>query len=305
MTKKISVTVGISAYNEEANIKNLLDSILSQKQDNFILEEIIVISDGSTDRTTDLVMSMNNSKIKLIINKLRIGKSQEQNRIFSEAKGDIIVMLDADVVLKSNNVLQEFIKPIASDSQVGLVSMKTEPLPANNFFQKVINFSVMVKTEIFESINQADNIFLCHGMGRAFSKSFAREIEWPGMFSEDAYSYLLCKLKGFKFVYNRDGVLLFRAPGNLQDHKRQSDRFKGGVDEISKYLPRKFVLENYRIPFGLMFKHALISFFEHPILLSTYLLIRGYEWILGSDVYNQSYLWPISGSSKSLKQDNI
>ena len=51
MNKKLTVSVGIPAYDEEANIKSLLEAILQQRQENFILKSIIVVSDGSTDRT--------------------------------------------------------------------------------------------------------------------------------------------------------------------------------------------------------------------------------------------------------------
>ena len=73
MYKKPTVTIGIPAYNEEANIKNLLDSILSQIQNNFIIDEIIVVSDGSSDKTADIVRSLNNSLINLIEDKERLG----------------------------------------------------------------------------------------------------------------------------------------------------------------------------------------------------------------------------------------
>ena len=51
MRKKLTVTIGIPAYNEEANVRNLLVSLLAQKETNFKLQEIIVVSDGSTDKT--------------------------------------------------------------------------------------------------------------------------------------------------------------------------------------------------------------------------------------------------------------
>lgn len=48
--KKLSVSVGIPAYNEEQNIASLIFGILKQKVNNITLKEIIVISDGSTDK---------------------------------------------------------------------------------------------------------------------------------------------------------------------------------------------------------------------------------------------------------------
>ena len=46
-----SITIGIPAYNEEANIKYLLKLLLNQKIKNAAIHEVIVVSDGSTDGT--------------------------------------------------------------------------------------------------------------------------------------------------------------------------------------------------------------------------------------------------------------
>ena len=51
MSSKPTVTVGISAYNEEHAFPALLESLLKQSQTSFVFEKIIVVSDGSTDNT--------------------------------------------------------------------------------------------------------------------------------------------------------------------------------------------------------------------------------------------------------------
>ena len=64
-----TITIGISAYNEVANIKALLQTLLAQRANNFLLEKIIVISDQSTDDTASEVNSVLNPRIKFIIDK--------------------------------------------------------------------------------------------------------------------------------------------------------------------------------------------------------------------------------------------
>lgn len=49
--KKLTVTIGIPAYNEEQNIGHLLVNIFNQSTSIAILDEIIIVSDGSTDNT--------------------------------------------------------------------------------------------------------------------------------------------------------------------------------------------------------------------------------------------------------------
>ena len=58
--KKPTLSIGIPAFNEEANIYFLLKDLLSQKMDQFNLERIIVNSDGSTDDTIEQVKRIKN-----------------------------------------------------------------------------------------------------------------------------------------------------------------------------------------------------------------------------------------------------
>src|SRR3989344_2939682 len=145
--KKFTVTVGIPAHNEEANIKKLLDSILSQKRDNFELEKIIVISDGSADSTEKKVLEINSDKIKLIADGERLGKPTRINQIFREANSDIVVIFDADIKLENDLVLDNLIKPFLNDSELMLVSGKSEPLPPVNFVQKVVYAGIKIWDE--------------------------------------------------------------------------------------------------------------------------------------------------------------
>ena len=55
MKNSLTLTVGIPAYNEEANIIQLIDDILKQEYDGLELMKVIVSSDASTDSTDELV----------------------------------------------------------------------------------------------------------------------------------------------------------------------------------------------------------------------------------------------------------
>ena len=78
---KKTITILSCALNEEKNIGLLLDDILNQSLDeefnaNFFIQDIVVVSDGSTDGTVEIVKKycLIDSRIKLIENKKRISK---------------------------------------------------------------------------------------------------------------------------------------------------------------------------------------------------------------------------------------
>src|SRR5438067_1210590 len=97
---KTSITIGISAYNEEKNIGNLLQSIFAQKFTDIQLAEVLVYSDGSTDNTVATAASWS-KRVTVHEGKKRKGKWYRLNQMMHQAKGDIIVFLDADVILGS------------------------------------------------------------------------------------------------------------------------------------------------------------------------------------------------------------
>jgi len=198
--KKPTISIGIPAYNEEANIKNLLLNLLDQKANNFVLKEIIVNSDGSTDDTVKIGKSVKDKRIKIISHSRRYGVNKAQNEITRHATGDILVMINADVLPKDFHFLSNLIKPLLKDKNVGIVGANTISLPSRNLLERILANSHEMKQFLYSRISNADNVFLCHGRARALSKELYKQLVWPSDCPEDGYSYFFCKQKGFKFL---------------------------------------------------------------------------------------------------------
>lgn len=297
--KKLSVTVGIPAYNEEDNIQELLRALLLQRQNKTKLAEIIVVSDGSTDKTVEKVDQVRNKIIKLIINKKRQGQAMIQNVIVKKNKGDILVFLNADVQIKDKFFIEKLVTPILLNKKVGIVSPRVIPLPSQVLLESIINYSVCIKNKIYSSWRDGNNIFNCHGRARAFSKDFLKELQWKEVLSEDGYSYLLCIKKGYQFAYQPNTQVFYRSPVNFKDHQRQSSRFLNSVEELSKYFQRSFVEKEYNLPKKTVLKEFLLYFFKNPFLAGAYFTILSLVRIL--PYRNTNYIFEISSSSKRLK----
>ena len=85
-------SVVIPLYNKELSIINTIQSVLDQTFQNF---EIVVVNDGSTDRSVEMVEQFNDPRIR-IINKSNGGVSSARNRGIQEAKYELVAFLDAD-----------------------------------------------------------------------------------------------------------------------------------------------------------------------------------------------------------------
>lgn len=297
--KKVSVSIGIPAYNEEANIKRLLQSLLAQKRKNYSLKEIIVVSDSSSDGTVEELRSVKSKKIVLIKNRYRSGQAVSQNKIIKIFKGEILVLLNADVLPENENFISELIKPFKNKS-VGLTGPRIVPVSPKTYFEDIINFSIKMKEVIFESCNKGNNLYLCSGRGRAFSREFAKQIIWKESLSEDAYSFLFCLQQGYKFKYTSKAKLLFKSPDNFKDHIKQSARFLTGSNVLSESFDRDTLKRHYKIPLSKAVPLTLLFCVTNPIKFLSYcLLLTFIKFSPGKNKYAKSQ-WQPSVSSKAL-----
>ena len=101
------LTIIIPAYNEESTICELLNKVQSAPLS--IEKEIIVVDDGSTDNTLDVVSNISN--IKVIAEEQNRGKGHAIKVGISQATGDIIIIQDADLEYDPNDY-QSLIDPI-------------------------------------------------------------------------------------------------------------------------------------------------------------------------------------------------
>ena len=249
MNKLLKVSIGIPAYNEQANIKNLINNLLRQEKKGFTLNEIIVVSDASTDETLTKLYEIKSNKIKIIKNRARLGQAKSQNKILKTFQGDILVLLNADVVPCDSRFIMNIIKPFMVNKNVGLVGAKILPVMPTKFLEKVLFQSMKIKTELFESLNKGSNIYLCVGRGRAFSKEFAKKMTWPDIVTEDAFSYLECIRQGYKFSYASKAIVNYKLPSTFEDHVGQSVRFMISKDELKEYFSKDLINTQYKLPF--------------------------------------------------------
>ncbi len=91
--KKLSIV--IPAYNEEKTIAEVISRV--KKVDVGLEKEIIVVDDGSTDGTTQLLKQLANEQVKVFFHEKNAGKGAALQTGFSRATGDIVLVQDADL----------------------------------------------------------------------------------------------------------------------------------------------------------------------------------------------------------------
>lgn len=300
----MKVSVGIPAYNEEANIEKLILALLEQSEEHIQLKEIIIVSDQSSDNTAEIVHGIPSSKIIFIENKKRLGQALSQNVILSTFSGDALVLLNADTLPSNKHFLADITEPLRNDKNIGLVASKVVALPAQNLLQTILTYSTKMKTDLFEQWNKGKNIYTCVGRSRALSKAFAKQLEWPSIVTEDAYSYLSCKDLEFTYFYTKKAAVFYQLPATLSDHMKQSSRFFAGTNELNSIFSTTFVKSEYSIPRSLALKTALLSLFKNPALFISYILIVLYVKAKTPRDYSPAIAWEASKSSKRLERSS-
>ena len=111
------VTVLMSVYNGERYLREAIDSILNQIFKDF---EFLIINDGSTDGTAEILQSYHDPRIKIINNEKNMGLTKSLNKGLRIAKGEYIARQDADDVSLPQRLEKE-VAFLDQNKKVGLV----------------------------------------------------------------------------------------------------------------------------------------------------------------------------------------
>lgn len=268
---KPTVTIALSAYNEEKNIRPFLRSILSQQEDGFKLEKILVISDGSTDKTVDIARSFKSEKIKVVDSKVRLGKSERLNYIYKNLKSDYLVQSDADVIYSHPFIVQDMIKPLINDSKVGMCGGHPQPVRAKSFTEKAINLTFEAYAPLRSKFRGGNNVFSVDGRILSYKKELVKQIYVPAdMTANDAFTYYSCLTLGYQYRYVSSAVVYFRSPQTIADQIRQNSRFLAAPMKMAQHFPKEMIMRERHVPTLTLMRYMLPVFVKNPIL-STYI----------------------------------
>ncbi len=277
--KHPTITIGIPAYNEEANIKQLLDTLLNQSQNTITLEKIIVASDGSTDQTVEIVRTFPDPRITCFEDGKRIGSALRKNRILENTTSDILILLNADVSVEDPGFIEKLTEPIRT-RKADLTSCRMEAFPPTNIFQRALFASIRIKQDVYERLNNGQSIYTCHGRACAFSKLFYKDFRFADLAADDAYSYLTCIAMKKLYGYVSRTSAHYRLPASITDHERQSVRFLQTKKHLFPFFGKSFVVGQYTVPVSLVIGSFLRSLISKPrdtilyIMIFTYMILR-------------------------------
>ncbi len=258
----MKVSVIVPAFNEEKVIGDCLKSLSEQTYKEL---EIIVVDDGSTDKSKVVLSKIQDTRYKIqILNQNHRGPGQARNLGAKHARGGILVFVDADMTF-DKKFIQMLVKPILSGKVIGTFSKDELVLNKYNIWSKCWNINKGLPFNKMHPKNYPDE----QSVFRAILK---KEFDKTGGFSPIGYidDYTISDKLGVTATVAPNAFFYHRNPESLMEVYRQA-RWIGK----SEYRRRKIKNENlmrvasiirYSLPFSLIqgilksLRNKLLSF---------------------------------------------
>jgi len=216
----ITCSMGIMAYNEEANIGRTLEALVSQRTARVTLTEIVVVASGCTDRTESIVQdwATGDQRIRLLSQPRREGKASAINQFLSQAREEIVVLCGADL-LPAADAIEELVAPFA-DPAVGMTTGRPAPVNDPGTF---MGFAAHLLWDLHHQINLRS---FKAGEMIAFRKIFQR-IPYRTSVDEASIEPVV-RGQGYEARYVPTAVVYNKGPLTVDDFLRQRRRVFAG-----------------------------------------------------------------------------
>jgi poly-beta-1,6-N-acetyl-D-glucosamine synthase len=216
----LACSVGIMAYNEEANIAQAIATILEQSVSCGHIAELIVVASGCEDRTCEIVgdIARGDSRVRLIEQESREGKASAINLFIAAARSPVLLMVSADVLVKEGTIdalLAHFLDP-----SVGMVGGHPTPVnPEGTFLGHAVHLQWRLHDRIARRSPKLGEIV-------AF-RNVVPNIPRDTAVDEISIQALITQL-GYELVYEPQAVVYNRGPETISDFLRQRRRIYAG-----------------------------------------------------------------------------
>jgi len=299
---RITCSIGIMAYNEEANIGHLLRALSSQRGLMSEIQEIIVVASGCTDRTEDIVAryAAQDRRVRLLVQEKREGKASAINLFLGVAAGDIFILESGDTIPEPDAV-ENLVRPFRN-LQVGMTGARPVPV---NIPDNLVGFTVNLYWRMHHEVALTDPK---SGEMIAFRNVF-KQLPRNTAVDEASIEALITRA-GFTIAYAGDAIVRNKGAETVRDFLRQRRRVAAGhrhLQATQEYrvsttkwgnlvrLARRLTGEAYRNP-------KCIPWILSAVVLELYgRLLGAYDYYIRK---TNPFVWEIAESTKRVRDDS-
>lgn len=257
-----SVSLLIAAFNEEESIAEKIKNSLALNYPKDKLE-IVVVSDGSTDKTDEIVKSFENQGVRLFRVNGRVGKTEARNQAVLAMRSEVIVFSDATAIYEES-AIRNLVKKLA-DPTVGMVSGSLR-----YFDRKEATMGVATK------LYWAYESFIKRTQGKLYTmtgavgciNAFKRNLYFilPSNIIEDFTEPLMIISNGHRIAYAEDAISYERTTQKpKQEFNMRVRVIRGGMTGFL-YALRSLNMKDHSYTLVQLFFHKVLRWFL-PIFL--------------------------------------
>jgi cellulose synthase/poly-beta-1,6-N-acetylglucosamine synthase-like glycosyltransferase len=216
----LECAVGVMAYNEEANIANVLERLLQQKTSRVKVREIIVVASGCTDNTVAIARRFEgpDSLIRVLEQPRREGKASAINLFLQHTNAEIVMLVNGDNLPREDTV-ENMVAPF-HDPEIGMTGGHAVPLNTTDYF---MGFAVNLLWSLHDEIAR-------HNPKLGEVVAWRRSIGFiPRETAVDELSLeMLVTEQGFELSYQPEAIVYNRGPETVSDFLKQRRRIHAG-----------------------------------------------------------------------------
>lgn len=252
------VTLLIAAYNEEDVVEYKMKNCneIDYPKDLF---KIVWVTDGSTDRTNDLLKEYDN--VTLLYEPARGGKTAAVNRAMRVITSPIIVLTDANTLLNKESILEivaRFIDPsvgcVAGEKRIAVAGSDVASASGEGFYWRYESILKDLDSRLYSAMGAAGELY-------AIRKELYEEMGKATLL-DDFIQSMRIVINGYRIVYSPEAYAVESGSLDMGEEKKRKVRIAaGGLQSI------------YMLP-------ELLNIFKRPLVSFQYISHRVLRWSL-------------------------
>lgn len=301
-----TLTLIIAAYNEESIIEEKIENTLGLSYPKEKLK-LIFVTDGSTDRTPDLISTY--SQIKLMHKPERSGKILAMHRAMHEVDSEVVVYTDANTFLNKDALL--LIARHYADPTVGAVSGEkrvmqdavSDATAGEGFYWKYESTLKKWDSELYSVVGAAGELF-------SVRHAVYTSVE-PDTILDDFMISMRIAQQGYRIIYEPEAYASELSSENIQEELKRKVRIAaGGIQSI---LRLKKLLNPFHYPM-LSFQyisHRVLRWTVTPFLmilaliLNFVIVLQGGNWLYQLILFAQVFFYLLAFAGWALERRKI
>ncbi len=173
------LSVVVPCYNEQATVLEMLEQVLASPW----VAQVVIVDDGSTDRTTELLATVDDPRVEIVLHQVNRGKGAALRTGFARATAEYVIVQDADLEYDPDEygVVLEPLERDRADVVFGSRFLSGRPHRVLYFWHSLGNKSLTLLSNMFTDLNLTD-METCY-------KAFRRELIQSLEIEEDRFGF--------------------------------------------------------------------------------------------------------------------